>query len=71
MNAPNRTPQSERGFAFEGPGFYVWDEDLDVARRAALDLRRELMPVRRPARMLWIGPGAASLQRGDSEALDT
>ncbi len=36
------TPRRERGYAMQGDGFYVWDEDPSEARTAGEALHRVL-----------------------------
>ena len=58
------------GFAAEGPGFYVWDENMNEVLRVVEELRRVNHRVRRGRRIPvvrhdgWPGPSP------DSEALD-
>ncbi len=45
------------GFALEGPGYYLWDEDPREVLRAAAELRRGIVPHRPIGRMLVLrGP---------------
>ncbi len=37
-STPLRVPPQGGGFAAEGPGFYVWDEDEEEVRRMAREL---------------------------------
>ena len=46
----------EQGFALEGPGFYLWDEDPREVLRAAAELRAGGLPSRPPQRMLVVRP---------------
>jgi hypothetical protein len=39
---PVEIRRRERGYCVEGPGFYVWDEDLREVSRVARDLARGL-----------------------------
>jgi len=61
---------SDRGYSFEGPGYYVWDEDFETAHRAAVELEGGSIPERTPHRMLRVGPDAASFHSVSPEALD-
>ena len=40
------------GFALEGPGYYLWDEDPREVLRAAAELRGGSLPSRPTRRML-------------------
>ena len=59
-----------RGFAAEGPDFYIWDENMNEVLRVVEELRRvnHRMRSRRRMRIVrpdgWPGPGP------DNEALD-
>ncbi len=44
------------GFALEGPGYYVWDEDPREVVRVAADLRLGRVPPRPTQRMLLVPP---------------
>ena len=63
------------GWAAEGPGYYVWDEDPTEVIRAARELQRGNTAVRPTHRMLVVQPhaaaaAAASGAGASSEALD-
>ena len=59
------------GFAAEGRGFYVWDEDRGEVLRVARELERGNWGVPAPRRMVLL-PGRAPRSRrlADPEALD-
>ena len=60
------------GFAAEGPGFYVWDEDPNEVIRAVRELQRGNQGVRPTHRMLIVqtGPRGARLAGATAEVLD-
>ncbi len=63
-----------RGFAAEGRGFYVWDEDEEEATRVARELSRGNYAVSPTRRMLIVRAGAprsASLSLSNPESLDS
>lgn len=47
------------GFALEGPGFYIWDEDPREVVRVASELRSGNHAPRPCGRMLVVPPGEA------------
>lgn len=59
-----------RGFAAEGPGFYVWDENMNEVLRVVGELRRGNHRVRPARRMLIVRSDGWTGSRPDSEALD-
>ncbi len=60
-----------RGFAAEGRGFYVWDEDRGEVLRVARELQRGNWGVAAPRRMLLMRAGASRVRSlADPEALD-
>lgn len=44
------------GFAVEGPGFYVWDEDVERVRCVARELYVGRVPQAPTRRLLVVGP---------------
>lgn len=48
------------GYALEGPGFYVWDEDREEVLRAARALRRGSLRVAPSSRFLVVSTRDAS-----------
>jgi hypothetical protein len=44
------------GFVAEGPGFYIWDEDINEVLRVARELERGNLRVRPSNRLLVIPP---------------
>lgn len=67
-----RLLRSGNGWAAEGPGYYVWDEDPNEVARAARELLRGNHGVRPTRRMLVVHTDATidRLAGGSSEALD-
>ena len=60
-----------RGFAAEGLGFYVWDEDRSEVLRVARELERGNWGVPAPRRMVLLPAGTRRSRRlADPEALD-
>jgi hypothetical protein len=60
-----------RGFAAQGRGFYVWDEDRAEVLRVARELGRGNWGVRAPRRMVLLPSRAPRSRRlADPEALD-
>jgi hypothetical protein len=60
-----------RGFAAEGRGFYVWDEDRSEVLRVARELERGNWGVAADRGMLRVGVRAPRLRSlADPEALD-
>lgn len=52
------------GFALEGPGYYLWDEDPREVLRAAAELRAGRVPSQPTRRMLVLtSAGEEPLQR--------
>lgn len=51
-----RVRRQGRGYALEGPGFYVWDEDPREVRRVAAELQRGNAAPRPARRMLVLLP---------------
>ena len=51
-----RVRRDETGYAVEGPGFYVWDEDLDAVLAAAGELWLGRFPATRVGRALLVPP---------------
>jgi hypothetical protein len=47
----------EGGYAAEGPGFYVWDENLDEVIRAARQLERGELQITPTRRLLVVPEG--------------
>ena len=67
-----RTPRVRRcgrGFAAEGPGFFVWDRDPGAVADAALLLSRGAPPTRTPERLVVIERATAPLG-ADPASLD-
>jgi len=58
------------GWVAEGPGFYVWDENLKEVARAARELQKGNYAVSPTRRMLIIQPQERCIAGGSSEALD-
>jgi len=54
------------GFALEGPGFYLWDEDPREVLRAAAELRAGHLPSQ-PTRRMLVLTGSPD-EVGDREA---
>lgn len=46
------------GFAVEGPGFYVWDEDVERVRCVVRELHRGQVPRTPTQRLLLVEPGS-------------
>ncbi len=72
-SSPLRVRPQGRGFAAEGLGFYVWDEDEEEVTRVARELSRGSYAVSPPRRMLIVRSGAprsASLSLENPESLD-
>jgi hypothetical protein len=60
-----------RGFAAEGRGFYVWDEDRGEVLRVARELERGNWGVAASRGVLRVGAGPGRARRlADPEALD-
>lgn len=49
--------RSGGGYAAEGPGFYVWDEDPREVFRVARELERGKLAARPTTRLLVVEPG--------------
>jgi hypothetical protein len=52
----NRVQRLARGYCYEAPGVYLWDEDRAEVERAAHELARGRAPARPTRRMLIIPP---------------
>jgi len=58
------------GWAAEGPGFYVWDENPNEVARAARELQRGNLAVSPTRRMLIVQPQEYAIPGASNEALD-
>ena len=65
---PIRVRPAGSGFAVEGPGFYLWDEDRAAVLQAAHALLCGGQPRALPRRLLVIE--SPPVHAGDPEALD-
>lgn len=63
-----RVRREGNGFAVEGRGFYVWDEDPEEVLKAARELLSGGHPRVPPRRMLLLR--SAETAKADAEALD-
>lgn len=54
--APLAIRREGDGFAVEGPGFYVWDEDVERVRAVVRELRLGRVPRAPTQRLLWVEP---------------
>ncbi len=48
--------RQEGGYCAEGPGFYIWDEDLREVSRVARELGRGIYPTVPTQRLLIVAP---------------
>jgi hypothetical protein len=67
---PSLIRRRGQGFAAEGPGFYVWDENMNEVLSVVAVLRAETHRVRPAQRVLRVRSDGRPDPHPDSEALD-